>query len=248
MPNAPQSQVSLLIHWPQGVPASPTPEQLMRRLAQDRLAATWAIEQASQVRALRALGGAPPLVETAVLAGCHAPPSTSAVPPAADWSASIARQVAELRATGTAVSTLQLAVNQEAAGYERRLRALGVRAVVTGAAASKRAPSVRSLPFGLWQFAPRVQVPAQGMWRRIVGSLSRRELVRRGDSTSLATIDLGAIRPASGGAWRQVEELLSQAAEANRNGSAAVVTVGDAALRLAETNSSRPQRSILRAA
>ena len=244
---SPRAQLSLVIKWPHDVPPAPIPRDLLRRLAENRLPATWAIEHPAQLSSLRAVAVQSQLIETAVLA-CERPVLIKCESKtAADWSAAVARQIDGIRAAGADVATIQLGPAGTDRHSERRLHALGVRAVITDATGGS-APAFKPLPFGLWQFTPKFIVPQAKSWAQLLGLTRRVDLARHQGLPALASIDLARIAAGGSRRWREVETLVAQATSGRAEHKLEIVTVAEAADRLADHHAARPQRSILRAA
>jgi hypothetical protein len=235
---APQP-AALVIKWPQAV-SELIARDVARRLSACQTPATWAVDQASQLKTLASWNAG--LIDEAALI-VPAPADRSATGPTTP-ATEIARRLDLLRGTGVAVELVHAAADLTQGHWPRTLRALAVHGVVVDG--SPADGSARALPFGVWQFAPQTIVPRVRGW---FSWLSRRRPVFMGGSNlpAVATIDLA---PLAGDARAQheVEQAIDQAAEAARNGAIRLITMGELAGRYTSASASRPQRSILRAA
>jgi len=124
------------------------------------------------------------------------------------------------------------------------LGAAGIRAVVADVAG----PAVRSLPLGMWQFAPRVAMPVVDRWWNMFRRKTRLVPDEQGPSHAVATIDLSRLADMGPRAWQKCDAELAELDEARARGAVAVATVAEIAVALAEAHAVKPQRSILRAA
>ena len=118
---------------------------------------------------------------------------------AKDVSYEIRRRLDDLRGTGVTVAAVQISEKRPAALDERRLRELGVRAIIAETAGRvKQAVVPRSLPFGMWQVSPRISVPVLVGWRRVLdcaplrgsnsGRRSAHDRRRRTDADQIARL------------------------------------------------------------
>lgn len=226
--------VCLVICWPRSVASSAGPAQLLRRLVEDHLPATWGIETAEQAEALAAPQR---FVEAALLAR-----KTKASPPGEV----IADGLQRLAAAGLDVATLCLDAELPRGQIERQLAQQGVRGMVTESAASDSA-SVRQLPFGIWQLTPQGHLPSRRRWFRQVGGIST-DFFSAAAGPTIATINLAAVGLTSSNSWRELEKAIDQAATASDRGQIRIATVADLTAELTLQSAAKPQRSILRAA
>ena len=241
-------QLSLVVKWPHHAALAPMAQQLMKQLTEHRLAATWAIEQPAQAERLRA-GQRRHDVDAALLVGAATAALAAKPSESADFSYEIRCSLDELRGAGLEVSAVQIGRELARGVHERRLRELGVRAVIVdgmGQAPSAAAP--RALPFGMWQLSPRVSVPILTTWRRFFSRAQRVHLEPIDGAPMVASIDLGRIGSPTSRGWRAVERLIRQVADARQRNAVTVATVAEVTAGLAQGNAARPQRSILRAA
>ncbi len=239
----PAPLVSLVVKWPRALGHDDMVERVARRLGEARVGVTWSLDDPAQAVALVSRGArrrgddAALTVADAVLAleGVSSP----------RWTDEIGGRLNDLRAAGLTVETLHAGLDMARSSCQRTLRILGVRAIVTEAASA--APSAaRPLPFGIWQFAPRLAVPAARSWTRW---LRRRPgLASEHSQASVAVIDLVRLASTAMRGSRELESLLAEVMDLRARGGAEVVCVSEIAGRLAEQNAPRPQRSILRAA
>jgi hypothetical protein len=236
---APQP-AALVIKWPQGV-SEFIARDVARRLSKSQTPATWAVDQASQVRSLAAWNVGGHVDEAALIV--PAPADRSATGPATP-ATEIARRLDLLRGTGARVDLVHAAGDLTQGHWPRTLRALAVHGVVIDGAPADG--SARALPFGVWQFTPRLIVPQVRGW---FAWLSRRHPVFVGGSNlpAIATLDLSRVEGDKRG-QREVEQAVEQASEAARGGSIRLLTMGELTARYTSASASRPQRSILRAA
>lgn len=220
-------------------------QELVRRMVQRRLVATWAIEAPGQAKSLAAWTRTIGAYDLALLCQPEANPGRAKV--ASDgFSQSLGRRVSSFLAAGIEVRTIHLAAAEPRIDCHRALHAMGIRAVVVEGA--KKFQAVRALPFGLWQFAPQIIVPAVNRWLRWLGRSSRKAIDGVQPGVNLASIDLARLDARGALGWREADRLLQQLEEARRQGALDVTTVTAVANQLAETSAARPQRSILRAA
>lgn len=236
MSSSPRSAtpVCLVIRWPRDLAASSGPAQLLRRLVEDHLPATWCVESIEQANTL---GTAIHLVEGALLV-----PKINA----ATASDAIADGLHRLSAGGHEVATLCVNGDLPRGQIERQLAQQGVRAIVTESTASDSG-AVRPLPFGIWQLAPQGTLPSQRRWFRRVGGVPQ-DFFSNAAGPTIANIDLGAIGSPDSREWREMEKAIDQAATASDQGQIRIATVADLTAELARQSAPKPQRSILRAA
>jgi hypothetical protein len=235
---APQP-AALVVKWPQGV-SEFIARGIARRLSASQTPATWAVDQASQLKSL-ASWNAGGIDEAALIV--PAPADRSATGPATP-ATEIARRLDLLRGTGAAVDLVHAAGDLTQGHWPRTLRALAVHGVVVDGAPADG--SARALPFGVWQFTPQAIVPHVRGW---FAWLSRRRPVFVGGSNlpAVATLDLSRVA-GDKRAQHEVEQAMEQAAEAARSGAIRLLTMGELTARYTSASASRPQRSILRAA
>jgi len=226
--------VCLVIRWTRNLAASSGPAQLLRRLVEDHLPATWGVETIEQAESLDA---AIHLVEAALLI-----PKIKAV----TASDAIADGIHRFHTAGHEVATIYVDAELPRGQVERQLAQQGVQTIVTESAASDSG-AVRPLPFGVWQLAPQGTLPSHRRWFRRVGGVSQ-DFFSAAAGPTIASIDLAAIgSPASRG-WREMEKAIDQAATASDQGQIRIATVADLTAELARQSAAKPQRSILRAA
>ena len=236
MSSSPRSAtpVCLVIRWPRDLAASSGPAQLLRRLIEDHLPATWCVESIEQANTL---GTVIHLVEGALLV-----PKINA----ATASDAIADGLHRLSAGGHEVATLCVNGDLPRGQIERQLAQQGVRAIVTESTASDSG-AVRPLPFGIWQLAPQGTLPSQRRWFRRVGGVPQ-DFFNSATGPTIASLDLAAIGSPDSRAWREMEKAIDQAATASDQGQIRIATVADLTAELARQSAPKPQRSILRAA
>jgi hypothetical protein len=236
MSSSPRSAtpVCLVIRWPRSVAASSGPAQLLRRLVEDHLPATWCVETVEQAATLDT---AIHLVEAALLI-----PKIKAV----TASDAIADGIHRFNTAGHQVATIYVDAELPRGQVERQLAQQGVQAIVTESAASDSG-ALCPLPFGIWQLAPQGTLPSHWRWFRRVGGVPQ-DFFSAAAGPTIATIDLAAIgSPASRG-WREMEKAIDQAATASDQGQIRIATVADLTAELTRQSAPKPQRSILRAA
>jgi hypothetical protein len=235
---APQP-AALVVKWPQGV-GELIARDVARRLSASQTPATWAVDQASQLKSL-ASWNAGRIDEAALIV--PAPADRSASGPATP-ATEIARRLDLLRGAGAAVELVHADADLTQGHWPRSLRALAIHGVVVDGMPTDG--SARALPFGVWQFAPQAIVPRTRGW---FSWLSRRRPVFLGGSNlpAVATLDLAQLA-GDARAQREVHQAVDQAAEAARNGAIRLITMGELAAHYTSARASRPQRSILRAA
>ena len=236
MPSSPRSAtpVCLVIRWPRGLAPQSGPAQLLRRLVEDHLPATWGVEAREQLATFD--GVSPSFVETALFL-----PKTTAT----TVSDAIADGLHRFEAAGRAVATLCVDAELPRGQVERQLAQQGVGAIVTGAASE--AAAIRPLPFGVWQMEPAGTLPSQRRWFRRVGGVPQ-DFFSTVASPMVASVDLAAVGATESRGWRELEKAIDQAATAVDRGQIRMATVADLTAELARQGASRPQRSILRAA
>ena len=236
MSNSPRSTtpVCLVIRWPRSVAATSGPAQLLRRLVEDCLPATWCVETVEQAVTLDT---AIHLVEGALLV-----PKVNA----ASASDAVADGLHRFTAAGHDVATLCVDAELPRGQVERQLAQQGVRAIVTESAASDSG-AVRPLPFGVWQLTPQGTLPSRWSWFRRVGGVPQGFFSAAAGPT-IASIDLAAIGSPDSRGWREMEKAIDQAATASDQGQIQIATVADLTAELIRQSAPKPQRSILRAA
>ena len=236
MSSSPRSAtpVCLVIRWPRGVAASSGPAQLLRRLVEDHLPATWGVETIDQAATLDT---AIHLVEAALLI-----PKLNA----ATAGDAIADGLHRFSAAGHEVATLCIDAELPRGQVERQLSQQGVQTIVTESAASDSG-AVRPLPFGVWQLAPQGTLPSHRRWFRRVGGVPQ-DFFAAAAGPTIASIDLAAIGSTDSRGWREMEKAIDQAATASDQGQIRIATVADLTAELTRQSVHKPQRSILRAA
>ncbi|RIK79409.1 MAG: hypothetical protein DCC67_10575 [Planctomycetota bacterium] len=233
----PLPPVAIVVRWPRSAPAA-VAEQMHQCLTDGGLAATWAMESPEQAALLECRGGRAPEMEAAILA----------VSAGGDGlNEAIGASIDVFQAAGMAVETIQVSGKLPRDSFARRLCQAGIRAVV-GSAITAKTTVAGALPFGVWQFSPHWAAPARRRWFQFFSRRNPALLENSSTSLAVAAIDLGAVDSIHGRAWRQVEELLEQLCEAQDTGIARIATVAQLAAELTAAATSRPQRSILRAA
>jgi hypothetical protein len=240
-------QLSLVVKWPHHAAVAPAAQLLIKLLAEKRISATWAIEQPAQAERLRA--GLRGRADAALLIN----PATAALAAkpgdSADFTYEIHRSLDALRGADVDVSAVQIPRELTRGVHERRLRELGVRAVICGVAGKGSGLGApRALPFGMWQLSPQVSVPVIASWRRFFGRKQRVQLTPVDGAPLVADIDLARVGSPASRSWQAVDRLLREAVEFGQRGVVAVVSVAELAAGLSQASAARPQRSILRAA
>lgn len=237
---SPRIQAALVVKWPHQVPLVAARE-FCRRLIDLKLAATWSLDQASQVEALASWGAVRCGAEAALLLD-------GASGAANEHSAAqeCARRLVLLRATGMDVTMVHASRPIDEGTWPRTLRALGILGVVADAAGADH--HARALPFGVWQFAPAAEAPSPPRW---FGWMRRRRPVLAGagrQNSAIVTIDLARAGLPGSRPWCDAELAIADMRQAVTAGEASLETLGQMAARLGQTSAPRPQRSILRAA
>lgn len=225
--------VCLVIRWPQGLQPANGPAPLLRRLAEARFPATWAVENAEHANALNAVGVR--VTETALLL------SRVTVATAVD---AIADGLHRFSSSGHEVATVYADAELPRGQVERQLAQFGVRTIVSGSA-SDAAP--RPLPFGLWQVTPHATLPSQRRWLRRMGGVPQ-GFFSAAAGPAIATVDLGMIGAPESRGWKEFERALGEATAAHDQGAIRAVTIAELTAELTRQSAVRPQRSILRAA
>lgn len=228
--------VALIVLWPNIVAEGPAIQQLVRRLSERRVSATWAIEEPSQAAAVRSSNHRGQPIELALLIADVLNPIES-----------LDRGLTRFRAAGEEISAVHSSVELPRGSVERRLRQAGVRAIV-GPPIRGESSTVTTLPFGLWRFEPHISAPAPRRWFGLFGRATGEVSNLVGASPAVAVIDLACAGATGSRNWRAIELLVDQAAEASARGKARIETIATIAAELSETIVARPQRSILRMA
>lgn len=226
--------VCLVVRWPRVLTPEAGPAQLLRRLVEDHLPATWGVEAIEQAKVLDA---AIHLIESAILI-----PKLS-VATASDV---IADGLHRFTAAGHEVATLCIDAELPRGQVERQLAQQGVQTIIAESAASD-SRAVCPLPFGIWQLVPQGKLPSHWRWFRRLGGLSQ-DFFSAAAGPTIASIDLAAIGSIDGRGWREMEKAIDQAATASDQGVIQLTTVTELAAELSRQNAPKPQRSILRAA
>lgn len=236
MPSSPRSAtpVCLVIRWPRELAPQSGPAQLLRRLVEDHLPATWGVESVDQAAVFES---AIQLAERALLL-----PKT----PAEAANDIIADGIHRFDAAGHELATLCVSGELPRGQIERQLAQQGIRGIVTESAASDSEWS-RPLPFGIWQLAPQGTLPSQRKWFRRVGGVPQ-DFFATAANPAVVNINLAAAGGPGTAAWRELEKVIDQAATASDQGVIQLTTVADLTAELARQNAPKPQRSILRAA
>jgi hypothetical protein len=228
--------VALIVLWPNSVAEGPIVQQLVRRLSERRLSATWAVEEPTQVASLRSANHKGQPIDLALL-----------IADASGLIEAIDRGLMRFRAAGEEITAVYVGAELPRGSAERRLRQAGVRAVV-GRTIRGEASTVRALPFGLWEFGPHMSAPAPRRWLGLFGRATNDISNLDGTSPAVASIDLTRAASTDSRNWRTIEQLVDQAAEASTRGTARIETIARIAAELSETIAASPQRSILRMA
>jgi hypothetical protein len=226
--------VSIVIRWPDAIPAEGFPCLLAQRLIGLRIGATWALEEPRQVGALMVAIGKPVSLDVALMVR----------KPAQDDLAEKLTRATGFESALASFSAVAIEGELQRGVLERMLCQAGIRAVIGGAAKSA-ATRVRSLPFGITEFRPHVEAPAA---RR---GLPFRGISRRLDApklSSLAVVNIDLSRAHSSRSIHAVEQLIQQTAEAVHDETVRVLTISQLVGELSRQSGSRPQRSILRTA
>ena len=228
--------VALIVLWPNSVAEGPIVQQLVRRLSERRISATWAVEEPTQVASLRSANHKGQPIDLALLIADASNPIESTD-----------RGLTRFRAAGEEITAVKIGAELPRGSAERRLRQAGVCAIV-GPPVRGESSTVTALPFGLWKFGPHISAPAPRRWFDLLGRATSSISKLVGAAPAVACIDLA--RAGSGGSrgWRTIEQLVEQAAEASARGSVRIETIASIAAELSETVTARPQRSILRMA
>ncbi len=236
----PRIQAAVIVQWPHRVPLAAARE-MSRRLVDQRIPATWSVDQISQIEALASWGAVRSGADAALL--LDAPTSESQDERTAGHE--LARRLVLLRSTGMSVEIIQARPDMVGGSWPRTLRAQGVLGVVVGA--GRDTMPARALPFGVWQFTPHATVPRMARWTDM---LRRRPplLAAASKSPALVNIDLAQAGMPESQPWRQAELAIDQIIQAANDGLAKLETLGQITSRLSQANAARPQRSILRAA
>jgi hypothetical protein len=236
-------QLALVVKWPAAVTNEMVIRQVIRRLVDARLPATWSVEDAAQAEslhfwgAMRVGGDAALLVETDAVA-------TARGQQAAQWCRRVSNRLKQIRSVGVDAETLHVGAAVAKTLNPQSLGGAGVSAVVADVAG----PAVRPLPLGMWQFAPRDVLPVQRRWWQLYSRSVRLIPGEASQSPAVASIDLARLAAMGPRAWHACDVELASVAEAQKRGAVAVRTVAENAAALAEAHAIKPQRSILRAA
>jgi hypothetical protein len=237
---SPRIQTAVVVQWPNRVPLVAARE-MSRRLVDQRIPATWSVDQISQIEALASWGAVRSGADAALL--LDAP--TSAQQDERTATQELARRLVLLRSTGMSVEIVQARPEMVGGSWPRTLRAQGVLGVVVSDC--RDATPARALPFGVWQFTPRAIVPRIARWTDMFHR--RRPLLAAGaKSPAVVSIDLVQAGMPESRAWAQAEAVLAEIRQAESDGVAKLETLGQMTSRLCQANAPRPQRSILRAA
>jgi hypothetical protein len=228
--------VSIVIRWPENI-AADAPKQLARRLAADKTAATWAVEEPRQLAALGSAVGNPALIDAALMVR---EASSAAL------GESLANILAKFEAASVSLGAIAISGALRRGEIERTLCQAGIRAVIGGAVKAK-ATGIRSLPFGILEFRPHIETRAARRWLPLGGILRRFDASKL---TSAAVIGMDFSRMESSGSrlWHAIEQVVDRVAEAAHNGAVRVITISQLTAELSRQSVSRPQRSILRMA
>lgn len=228
--------VALIVLWPNSMAEGPAVQQLVHKLSERRISATWAVEEPTQVASLRSANHKGQPIDLALL-----------VADASGAIEAIDRGLTRFRAAGEEIASVHVGAELPRASAERRLRQAGVCAIV-GPSVRGGSSTVTALPFGLWKFGPHISIPAPRRWFGLLGGATNSLSNLAGAAPAVATIDLARAGSTGSRNWRAIEQLIDQAAEASARGTARIETIATVAAELSETIAARPQRSILRMA
>jgi hypothetical protein len=224
----------LVIRWAGDLSSASGPAQLLRRMIEDQLPATWGVETVDHARAL---DDAARLVECGLLIREASESFTCD---------QIIDGIHRFDAAGREVTTICTVGELPRGQFERQVAQQGVRSIVAAGPATGPA-GIRSLPFGLCQLTPQGTLPSRRRWFRRVGGVPQ-DFFASAAGPILASIDLAAVGSPGGSGWRELEKTLDQAATAADQGAIQLCTVADLAAFWAQQIGKRPHRSILRAA
>jgi hypothetical protein len=227
--------IALIVQWPNSV-AEPAAQHLARRLADCKLNATWAVEEPTQIAALRAANHTRRPIDLALLIS-----GAGAVVEAID------RGLTRFRVAGEEIASVSVAAELPRGVAERRLRQAGVRAVVSPSIRSERS-IVTALPFGLWNLAPHIAAPAPRRWFGLFGRASGDILKLVGTTPALAAIDMARAGAPGSRGWTAIDRLIEEVAESSARGIVTITSIADIAAELSDSTATRPQRSILKMA
>jgi hypothetical protein len=236
-------QFALVVKWPAAVTNEMVIRQVIRRLVDARLPATWSVEDAAQAESLHFWGAMRVGGDAALLVDADAL-TTARGQQAVQWNRRVSNRLKQIRSVGLGAETLHVGAAVAKALNPQSLGGAGIRAVVADVAP----PLVRPLPLGMWQFAPNVALPVQRRWWQ----LFRRSVTlipeESSPSPAMASIDVSRLAPLGPRAWHSCDAELARVVEAQKRGALVVCTVAEIAAILAEAHAVKPQRSILRAA
>jgi hypothetical protein len=227
--------VSIVVRWPDAVPAEGLPRHVASRLIDLGIGATWAIEAPRQIGGLTAAVEKPMPLNLALLVNDAAKPALAET---------VIRAAASFEGASRSISALAIEGELKRGSFERTLCQVGIQAVV-GGAVKARATEVRSLPFGIVELRPHVEAPSKGRLLPF-GGVSRR--LDAAHLTRAAVVNIDVSRANSGRSIRAIEHVMDQVAEAVRQRAMRSATISQLAGELSRQSAPRPQRSILRTA
>jgi hypothetical protein len=236
-------QVALVIKWPAAVTSEIVIRQVIRRLLDARLPATWSVEDAAQAESLQWWGATRFGGDAALLIDADAMFSARGQQ-ALEWTRRLTNRLMQLRSVGIGAEALHAGGTVAKSLNPQYLGSAGIRAIVADLAG----PAVRALPLGMWQFAPRVALPVAERWWQLLRRRMPVVPAHPGGSPAVASIDLARLASMRPRAWQACDAELAAVAHARSHGAITVSTVAEIAAALAVAHAVKPQRSILRAA
>jgi hypothetical protein len=235
--------LALVVKWPAEVTNEMVIRQVIRRLVDAGLPATWSVEDAAQAESLHFWGAMQQGGDAALLVEADALTSTRGHQAAA-WGRRVSNRLKQIRSVGVGAETMHAGAAVAKTLNPQSLSSAGISAVVADIAG----PAVRPLPLGMWQFTPRITLPVERRWWQL---FHRSVQLIQGEPSQLptvATIDLSRLAAIGPRAWQACDVELASVADANKRGALAIGAVAEIAASLAEARAAKPQRSILRAA
>jgi hypothetical protein len=215
---------------------------IQRRLLDARLPATWSIAEVAQAQSLQWWGAARFGGDAALLVDDQ-PPADARGHQAAQRVRRLRTRLDQIRASGISAAALHVAGDVAKTVNPQSLGPAAVQAIITDGGGA-----LRSLPLGMWQFAPRAVAPSTERWLMLFRRKIQWMPPAGGDAPSVVAIDLQRMAAGRARALRECEALVGSVAEAQTQGAVAVVALAELASQLSSAHAVKPQRSILRAA
>lgn len=212
-----------------------------------RVAATWAVADASQTRLLRDSSPGSASGEIALTVGDTW--GAAQVSPSR-FGKELANRLAGLTSFVGATPTLVVGDSRQLSSRMTSLSEQGIRAIFASSCPTSDAAKSRPLPCGLWQLVPSVRWPKRRLTRWLPSrSTSVRDLLASAcEGAVLVSVESAELQRVSARGLQSFEKLLREVSWSASRGQMQISTVSEIVADLVSRREVKPQRSILRAA